>query len=89
MTDSVSNCRKVEVISIEAGIFESCETCHNGYYRFVKHFVKSAINPFVMGSKKNYKIYDCAKQEGSIEKNFYVRPELSSSLLDGAKADMY
>ena len=81
--ESVSHCRKIEEFSSSRASHESCETCHNGYYRFLKQVVTSS-------GGDGRKIYDCAKQAGTIELDFFVRQESRDFFSsDVGREDMY
>ena len=53
-----------------------------GYYKYISTFYESSTTGEII------LMYNCAEQEGSIEKDFFVRPQTNEVFLSRGKADM-
>ena len=65
---TLDNCAKHTSASVDSQQLESCEICMPGYYKYISTFYESSTTGEII------LMYNCAEQEGSIEKDFFVRP---------------
>ena len=82
----MEGCRRIERQNFEwidvIYPLNTCSQCKPGYYPYFF----AVLDPAESGS---ISLKNCRKQTGSVEKNFFIRPELSTFFLHGHDTKMY